>query len=222
MRKKIDKSKLTIIILSVVLALSLSVTIVFAAFTANKSSTVTISFDNGLTMRLEPLGTNGRIQFVTANENATSFTYSPATNLDNSVALDGMDATLNKPAWIALKVEFWETTSGSDVAPVGNGFALSQNSNTYFCHFRTKNNGWYAEMVKTGTTFTYALTASPNIFTSTSTAACAADTKIRLFDRISIWGMLLSSERNYCNQLAGRSFKFVITIKARTDQAPTF
>ena len=221
MRKKIDKSKLTIIILSVVLALCLSVTIVFAAFTANKSSTVTISFDNGLTMRLEPTDSASTFKIATADENSTTFTY----NISNVAAtgsgivhVDGIEGTLNKSGAVAYKMVIKESVSGSLVNLTGTWrTTTSASRQVYVFQPSGEKNDWKIEIVVNFDLFSATPTNNQIVCTSDIWGSDSL-TQI-LFYWFKITG---KSARYYYNDLAGRTIVIEFTIKARTDQAPTF
>ena len=214
--KNVDKSKITIVILSIVFALSMSVTITLAAFSANKSGDLTLTFADGLTMRLDPVE-SGSLRITTADESATTFSYTPVNNTTGSVYLDGIKATINKDAWIGVKIEFLENISGNLQAPSPGAYAI----NGTICRFDPgASYDWYSQMYKVGSSFTYSLTNSPNVFVCTSATICSASSSpIELFHNIVIWG---KANNSYVNALAGRTFVFNITIKAQTDQAPTF
>jgi len=203
--------------MAIALVLSLSATITLAAFAANKSGSLTLTFADGLTMRLDPLGNSGRIQFQSADENTATFNYVPVTNLTGAQYWDGINATINKDAFVAIKLTFIETTSGQDVAPSG-AFVVAGNG--LYCQFRPPGSyTWYAEMAKDGVEgFTFSLTSEPNTFISTSVKLTASNSPIKLFDRIAVRGTTFS----YVTDLGGRSFKFLLTVKARTDAVPTF
>ena len=218
--KVIDKSKITITILSIVFVLSLSVTITLAAFSANKTGDVTLTFADGLTMRLESNGISVPYTIATADENATTFTFGTGsmTSLGAAAFYGGVIATLNKSGWIAYKFEFFETTSGSEVAPTG-AFTISSTNEYPVSFLPTGNNiDWIFGFMVNTTSFNSV--ASGNSFVSTSKTILSANSlSLELFNKFTLKGR---TNWNYVNALGGRSFKFYLTIKARTDAAPTF
>ena len=215
--KVIDKSKITITILSIVFVLSLSVTITLAAFSANKTGDVTLTFADGLTMSLAPVGVNGRVQITAVGVDAVSVSYPDQPNRTYDPMWDGIVATLNKPAWVAFQLVLQETTSGTPTTPSGNW----ANSNGYVTFTPTQtgeNIDWAARIALESSTF--------NIVTTPTTVTCTAKTiwsgdalSTMVFSHLWIGG---KASAHYVNSLAGRSFVFNLTIKARTDAAPTF
>ena len=211
MKKQVDKSKIAIIIMSIAFALSLSVTITLAAFSANKTGDVTLTFADGLTMRISPLGTSGRVQFSSADENTATFNYTTQTNINDVIYLDGINAVINKDAYIAYKVEIKETTSGTTI-PAG---AWRPNGRYGFFEPTGQKNKWRAAFFS-GTPVKQA----DNVFTCTSsTILTASASAIKLMDYIVVSG---ANGDAYLDDLSGRSLQFSITVKARTDAAPTF
>jgi len=215
MKKQVDKSKITIVIMSIVFALSLSVTITLAAFSANKTGDVTLTFADGLTMRISPLGTSGRVQFSSADENTATFNYTTQTNINDVIYLDGINAVINKDAYIAYKVEIKETTSGTTI-PAG---AWSPNGRYGFFEPTGQKNKWRAAFFSGTATF-QPVKQADNVFTCTSsTILTASASAIKLMDYIVVSG---ANGDTYLDDLSGRSLQFSLTVKACTDAAPTF
>ncbi len=217
MKAKIDKTdrkfKFTVVILSIVLVLSLTTTIVLAAFSAQKTGDVTLTFADGLTMSLAPKNT-GTIKITAADEAATTFSYAAASNKNENTTFDGIVATLNKEGWVSFQIVLAETTSGQTLA---GSWTVSGNNAT-FTPTGTKTD-WVC--VFTGNSN---FTLSANGFTLTATGAAkwtgtgSALTK-DLFSQIEFKG---NTSAAYVNDLGGRSFSLSFTISAKTDAAPTF
>ena len=221
MKKQVDKSKITIVIMSIVFALSLSVTITLAAFSANKTGDVTLTFADGLTLTLSPQGSNNSIQITGGEADSYTFSYPAQVNAAERRVFDGVLGTLNKSAWVSYQVALYETTSGSSVAPSGK-FELRGNT-YYFVASGTKSN-WMMPLALTDDIFSVNLTGVTNIITFMG-AAQWGQGNVELTNRIIYpWSFRHSnlSLAGYMDDLAGRSFEIRFTIKARTDSAPTF
>ncbi len=223
MKKKVDKYKFTIITLSFVFALSLTVTIVLAAFNANKSGSVTLNFADGLTMALVSKGGSGTVRITGGGVNDYTFTYAPQTNVTSNVKYDGIIATLNKDGWVSYQIELYETTSGSAIAPQG---AWSGPSSKGLCTFIPQGSRTNWVVATTPTAGLFNVTTSNNLLTCVgkvkwqeSNSTLTAD----LFDGYHFRNSNGSSAtRSYVDDLSGRSFEVHFTIKANTESSPTF
>ncbi len=217
METKIKKShyKLTVTILAVVFVLSLTTTIVLAAFSAGKSGSVTLSFADGLTMVLAPKGNSGRLAITGGGADEYTFSYAARSNKVDYGAYDGFTVTLNKLGWIALRVELLETTSGSDVAPLGS-WQRNSSSEMIFRPTGT-NTDWVSSFFVNLTDYDHSESGSTLILTSL--VAVSANTTVTLVD---MWSIKGRTNYNVLNDLSGRAFKFNFTVKAHTEAAPTF
>ena len=213
----VDKSKITIVILSIVFALSMSVTITLAAFSANKSGDLTLTFADGLTMRLEPVGGNYRFKITEAGVDDYTFSYEPTTNKTGRVPFDGIIATLNKSAWVSYQISIWEIISNNAVVAAGEW----RYEGRYHRFYPSGNkSNWAIGWTLNVTNFSY--TASGNVLTQNGTAAWESDSLSKeLFSDWEIRNRDLNI-REYVDDLAGRTLEVRFTIKAQTDQAPTF
>jgi len=221
MKKQVDKSKITIVIMSIVFALSLSVTITLAAFSANKTGDVTLTFADGLTMQLDPLNfEEGYLTITSASVSDTTFSYTIPQSNNAAVRLDGVKATVNKQCWIAFKVEIKEVISGSRVTPSGN---WARYGNTFAAYYATgEKSDWKMQMQILDTYFTYGagvFDGSGVIVTSKDLIPSNKLQNLIIFRFVKLMGV---AQEDYVNDLAGRNFEIYITIKAQTDQAPTF
>jgi len=222
MKKQVDKSKITIVILSIVFALSMSVTVILAAFSANKTGDLTLTFADGLTMTIDPknAGSSWVKLSSAADEDATTFSWPVKTGQLAGLRYDGVSATLNKPAWVGYKIELRETTSGA--ATLTGSWRYIQNANNekiYFEPTGSKTDWRFTIYVLTNTSYTFS-TGSGVIFTAISTAKW--DTSNLTQDIFQSWEIVGRADYRYINDLANRSFEILFTVKAQTDQAPTF
>ena len=210
--RKDKKFKVWVTVLSILLGLSLTSTIVLAAFSASKSGSVTLTFAEGLTMSLSPKGASGTIQITAATINDATFNYAPSSNNTEDVTFDGISATLNKEGWVSYQIVLAETTSGQTLA---GAWSISSNTAT-FTPTGTQTD-W--RCVFTGNSN---FTLSQSGFTLTATGSAkwltAALTK-DLFTSIVFRGQTSAA---YIDDLAGRSFTLSFTISANTSAAPTF
>jgi len=216
--QKVDKSKLTIIILAVVFALSLSVTITLAAFSANKTGDVTLTFADGLTMTIAPQNQRS-IKVTSAGVDDYTFNYTPQTNVKSNLTYDGVNATLNKDGWVSYQVTIYETTSGSNVAPAG-AWVKESGALRFYPPTNDPKPNWCCPINISFTVFDYSI--SNNTITLTSKAIWT-DTGLTK----QLWGDWAMRNRDqsvtaYVDDLGGRSFEVFFTVKARTDAAPTF
>jgi len=208
-----------IVVMTVLLALSLAATITLAAFRANKSGAVVLSFANGLTMTLASVGTSGRFHVVTSNTEAATFTYEPMDNLTSAGTLDGIKATISQDAYIAYRIELVERTSGSNVVPLGAWSIKSQYSAYFEPSSSAPLNGWMATLFTTDTVFHPQVDANAVNVIHCNSGSTALDhsQEIVLFDYLRIRGM---PDVSIITDLQGRTFEFIMTIAARTDQVP--
>lgn len=217
---KKDHFKFTVIVLSFVLAISLSVTIVLAVFTANKSGSVTLNFAEGLTMVLSPYGTSGRIVMTGGGADEYTFTYPPQTNVQGILRYDGVKATLNKAAWVSVKIELKEVINNSETVLNGR-WTKNADGDHYFYPSGEKTN------------WTFIIRPDKNLFSSTyGSTSVLTSTGISLWANVNeantLWtGWVIRAidhytNGNYLNDLAGRQLKVYFTVKAKTDSAPTF
>ena len=202
--------------MAVLLALSLIATIVLAAFSANRGGAVVLSFADGLTMKLTPVGTSGRIQITAANENETTFSYQPMNNLTGRVVLDGINAEINQDAYIAYTIAIKEITSG-EVVPAGAWEPSGRYAKFYPAADAPLRN-WRVDFFAGTSTFS-PRSVNDNTIKSASSSIMDHTNIIKLFDYIVMEGYP-NSASEYVTDLQERSFKFYITIAARTDQAP--
>ena len=214
--KKKDKSKFALILMSIALVLSMSVTVTLAAFAANKSGSVTLTFAEGLVMILSPHGYTGRVTMTGGGANEYTFSYPTQTNVSSMIRYDGIHATLNKSGWISLQIVLKEQISGSDVVIPGS---WTVNSEAYFIPSGT-NNKWHFNIDPNLDIFT--------ISSQGSTLNCIGKVKLEnANEENTLWqGFTIRNidynRRDYLDDLAGRTLKMYFTIKARTDAAPTF
>ena len=137
-KKKMDKrTKITFIIMSVLLAFSLTTTIVLAAFQAQKTSTATLTFASGIKMKLDPKTSGAAIKITSADYAVTgTFSYSGTmTNLNSNVSLDGITATVDQAGYVAYSVILKE--GSSQIA--GSWSNLSSNASTFVPSSGSKN-----------------------------------------------------------------------------------
>ena len=218
MKKQIDKSKITIIILSIVFALSMSVTITLAAFSANKTGDVTLTFADGLTMTLTPKTKSGYITFTGGGVDEYTFTYTPQTQVTGMKYYNGINATLNKSGWVSYQVSLWETTSGSAVVP--GSWVGPQSDGVFFFQATGAKNSWTMSILPTIGMFN--ISKSANMLTCVGNEIWASNSLSK--EILDSWALRNSvySMRDYVDDLAGRSFECRFTIKASTAAAPTF
>ena len=219
MKKQVDKSMITIIILSIIFAISLSVTITFAAFSANKTGEVMLTFADGLTMTVTQRNYNADyLKITSAGVNDYTFNYATQSNLTTNPYYDGVVATLNKEAWVAYKVILNETTTNTDVAPAGTWRMEASN-----CVFRPSGERPIWIVVINIDTSLYDIVCSNNIAIFTSKTKWSADNLSAI-----LWNHWYFRNResgaatHYIDDLGGRAFRVDFTVKAQTDQAPTF
>lgn len=219
-----NKGKLSIIILSVACVLSLTVTIVLATFTANKTGSVTLTFENGLTMVLDPQNSGGGSYYykiTRADETATTFSYpqveTPDATVNNRLpTIDGVIATLNKPGYVSLQFAVSEVINGEP--QLFDGRWRWQNPMYIYTPYGDRNDWRFEITMNEQSLFTFsnnksALIGIGNILWSDNDLTHSLYASVRLAGE---------SSRYYFNDLAGRTFRYDITIMARTDQAPTF
>lgn len=220
-KQKKDHYKIIVTILVVAFSFSLSVTIILATFTANKTGDVTLTFANGLTMSLTPLGTSGRIQITAAGVDAATFSYTPVSNSDDQVFLDGIQATINKDAWISYRIEVFEIISGNAVAPPGSWRTPTEGSKYTQFYPNVAPSNWQVSFYSgTGNFYPQLDNSNANALIVSSSTICAASSS-----PLVIMGYVLfrgHTDQNYVNDLSGRSFEVHFIIKARTDEMPTF
>ena len=215
----IAKQKTTFVImaLSILLALSITSTIVLAAFSSQKTASTTIRFANGLKMELTPKGT-GTFQITSAGQDATNFVYNTnnqITGQTGSVTLDGITATLNKPGYVAYQMVLQEGGSGVSGSWVNNSGLVTfvpTGAPT------ASNTDWKA--VLSVNTSNFSVAAAANVVTVTGTSIWAAGALTKdLFASLVFSGY---NDTELIDSLAGRTFSLGITIKASTESALTF
>ena len=217
--KRSAKRKFTIIALSVMVALTLTTTIVLAAFSAQKTSTATISFANGVTLELAAIDSTASIHVnSSAASQSGSFTFDTTNTSDIEAAatVNGIKAKLyNQNAYLGFKVELVEVVSNAETTV--NGSWTNSSGTVTFTPTGTKTN-WTAVMVLNTTNFP-TVSASGQVVTAASTAALAKETNyFNLFSSIVFDG----TTAGVIDDLAGRSMRLKFEIKADTSTAVTF
>ena len=225
MKKQVDKSKITIVIMSIVFALSLSVTITLAAFSANKTGDVTLTFADGLTMSLAPKQSGSGTfyyEITSADESSTTFTYPqwqmPSVTVANRLTTaDGVVATLNKAGYVSWRIDVKEVIS--NVAGAISGAWRKINDSLYYFEPTGTLTDWRIELGVVDYSY-YTITFSGSTITGTGSTLWTTDSLTHtIFTWLKIAGV---SSRYYFNDLGGRTFTFDFIIKAKTDSAPTF
>jgi len=219
LKKKMGrKQKFTILTLSLLLAVSLTATIVFAAFTANKTGSVVLSFANGLTMQLDPIDSSAAIHITSAPAAQTgtfSFTSDEFEDLSDTTTVNGIKATLkDQNGYVGYQVEIKEVVSGAETTIAGSW--ANSNGTVTFTPTGTKTN-WRAVLVVNRTNFP-TIAVSGQTMSAKSSAALTKDTAYNLFTSITLDGV----PAGLMDDLAGRKIKFLFTIKADTAAVVTF
>ncbi len=206
------KFKFTVIALAIALCATITSTIILAAFSANKTGDVVLSFADGLTLSLAPKNGTGTIKITAAGSDVATFNYDSASNRTANTTFDGISATLNKSGWVSYQIVLAETTTGQNLA---GSWSISGNNAT-FIPTGTQTD-W--RCVFTGNS-NFTLTTSGFTLTATGAAAWASNALTKdLFDLIEFRG---NTNQAYINDLSGRTFTLSFTISANTAAAPTF
>ncbi len=207
-KKKMDKkTKVSFIIMSVLLALSLTTTIVLAAFHAQKTSTATLTFASGIKMKLDPKTSGAAIKITSAAYAVTgTFTYSGTmSNLNSNVSLDGILAQIDQAGYIAYSVILKE----SSATIAGTWSAISSGVSTFTPSAGSKN--WRAKLtVPSGWTGSSVTT---NKFKVQNSTQIAASTSTELFTSLEFYG---SGTPANITDLAGRTIVMDFKIVADT------
>ena len=209
-----NTNRRTILILSILLALSLTSTLVLASFQAQRNSTAQLGFANGVTLQLTKTGTSGAttssITDETSGSATAAFNYTTKSNLNANVILDGINCkVLNQAAYIAYSVQVLDNTTavtGSWATFDGNNAAI----------FTPSSGNWRAKVTVPASTWTG--TATSNATTQfrvlqTSNTAIAANASIVLFTKVELYG---SSTAADVSALAGKTMKFSFKLSAHT------
>ncbi len=208
------RNTITFIIMAVMLVVAVSTTIVLAAFTAQKTSSATLTFANGLQLKLDPITPGAAIKITSAPAQVTgTFSYSGTmTGLSDSVTMDGIKATLiNQNGYVAYSVILKE--GGSAVS--GSWSALSSSVSTFTPD--TGETDWQAKLTLPSG---WALVETPNSSTIKvkRTAIINVNTPTHLFTSIVFEG---ASTASNVTSLAGRSIVLEFNIVADTAGVPT-
>ncbi len=223
MQKKSNKRKFTIAVLSLLVGLSLTATIVLAAFSAQKTSTATISFANGVTLELAAIDSNASIHVnASAASQSGTFTFDTTntSDLETTTTVNGIKAKLmNQDAYLGYKVQLVEvvTANNESTEQTISGSWSNSSGTVTFTPTGTKTN-WKAVLTVNTTNFP-TISASGDTVTAASTAALTKEASyFNLFSSIVFDGVPTGS----MNDLAGRSVKLKFDVKADTAAAVTF
>ena len=207
------RTKIAFIIMGVLLGLSLTTTIVLAAFTAGKTSTATLTFASGLTLKLDPLDSSAAIHITSAPAAVTgTFSYTNGTsndtftNLDAPVTLNGIKATPNKAAYIAyqLTLKIGANNAG------GSWGTVSSNKVTF-----TATDDWKLELTLQANWVKDSSTNSTIVIKKSSTTSTSGE---QIFASIYVCGKTTATNMN---ALAGLSLGLEFSIQADTAATPT-
>ncbi len=222
LKKKNNKRKFTIVVLAMMIGLSLTATIVLAAFSAQKTSTATISFANGLTLQLQAKDSTAAIHINadTASQSGT-FTYvsTGTTDLEGATTVDGIQAKpIDQDAYLGYQVEIVEVVNNVEQTVAGGWTYNSSSGVATFAPTGTKS-AWKAEMTINKTNFTSVTpTANTQKVVAKTGAALTAGSFYDLFTQIVFDG----TTAGMINDLAGRSMKLKFEIKADTTNNISF
>ena len=221
-KRKNNKRKFTIITLAVMIGLSLTATIVLAAFTAQKTSTATISFANGLTLELQALDANSAIHINTSAGSQTgvfTFVTTNTTNLEGATTVNGIKAKpINQNAYLGYQVELVEVVSNAEQSVAGSWTYNSSSGVATFTPTGTKT-AWKAEMTINKTNFTsVAPTANTQKIVAKTGSALTAGNFYNLFTQIVFDG----TTSGMIDDLASRSLRLKFEIKADTTNNISF
>jgi len=221
-KRKNNKRKFTIITLAVMIGLSLTATIVLAAFTAQKTSTATISFANGLTLELQALDANSAIHINTSAGSQTgvfTFVTTNTTDLEGATTVNGIKAKpINQNAYLGYQVELVEVVSNAEQSVAGSWAYNSSSGVATFTPTGTKT-AWKAEMTINKTNFTsVAPTANTQKIVAKTGSALTAGNFYNLFTQIVFDG----TTSGMIDDLASRSLRLKFEIKADTTNNISF
>jgi len=215
-RKKLDKrTKISFVIMSVLLALSLTTTVVLAAFRAQfTGNAITLTFANGIKMKIFANDSSATLKVNPSTTDLTvagTFTYSGTlTGLGANTTLDGIKCQIDQQGYLAMG--FRVKLGSSWVA--GNWSTFSSNVST----FTPSSGDWLAKITfssawaknESGTT---ANASGPLKVKQSSSSATAASTDVTLFTQIVVQGKTTAAD---VTALAGQSVTFQIQIYAST------
>jgi len=209
-----NTNRRTVLILSILLALSLVSTIVLASFQAQRNSTAQLGFANGVTLQLTKTGTSGATTSTITNESSGSatatFNYTTKSGLKANVVLDGISCkVLNQAAYIAYSVQVLDSSTA-----VKGSWATFDDDNAAI--FTPTSGDWRAKVTVPASTWTGTATSSATTqfrVLQTSTSAIAANASIVLFTKVELYG---SSTAADVTALAGKTMKFSFKLSAHT------
>jgi len=209
------KTKISFVILCVLLALSLTTTVVLAAFRAQfTANAISLTFANGIKMKIYANNSSAAIKVNPSTTDLTvagTFTYSGTlTGLSANTTLDGIKCQIDQQGYLAMG--FRVRLDSAFVA--GNWSAFSSNVST----FTPSSGDWLAKITfssawaknESGTT---ANASSPLKVKQSSSSATAANTEVTLFTQIVVQGKTAAAD---VTALAGKTVDFQIQIYAST------
>ena len=224
-KQKMSKgTKRAFILMAILLTLSMTTTIVLAAFQASKTSTATLTFANGIKLALTKTGTSGTtIQIGDAAAAVTgTFTYAATsgnsmTNLNGIVNMDGIIATVSEQTgFLAYSILVKKgTASGTASAIAGSWtaagvFTPQATAEKWKVYLTLPASTW------TGTATSNAATAF-KLKQSSSTAIATGGT-ITLFSKLVIAGTGSATDANV-TALGGMKVEFEFKVCADTVSA---
>ncbi len=227
-KRKMDKrTRGAFILMAVLLVLSMTTTIVLAAFQANKTSTATLTFANGIKLALTKTGTsNTTIEIADAAASVTgTFTYSAKsgssmTGLSAAVNMDGIKATLTDQAgFLAYSILVKMGDAGSTTSAVTGSWSAISGSGTTST-FQPQGQDW--TLILTVPASTWSASATTNATTplkvsqSSGTAIATGSTGVVLFSKIVIQG---ATDASNVTSLAGKQIDLEFVICADTVSA---
>ena len=215
-KKRMDKKyKVTIVALSLLLAIALTSTIALAAFQANKTSSATISFANGLTLKLEATATSdSTIRIATTNASVSgTFTYSATsgnsmTGLTSNVVIDGIKGTLNQAGYLAYSILLKE--GSNNIAGSWAALTDTGTSAVFTPNGSGKPNNWRAKITLAAG---WTAATSSNTYKIQNATQIAANTATNLFTKLEFYG---SGTAANVTDLAGRSIIMSFKVVADT------
>ena len=218
-KQKMSKgTKRVFILMAIMLVLSLTSTIVLASFQAQRNSSASVTFANGVTLKLTKTGTSGANSSITNDSSGSAtaaFNYANATNLTTNALLDGISCqVLNQAAFLAYSILVIDGSTN-----VKGSWATFNSSNVAI--FTPTSGNWRVSVTVPASTWTGTATSSattPFKVMQTSTTATAANNSLVLFNKIEIYG---SSTASDITALAGKNIKFTIKLSAHTTDRNT-
>ena len=203
------------------LVLSLTVSVVLAAFTANKSGAVILSFANGLTIKLEPIDSNAAIHIETSNASQSgqfAFTSDEFANLSDTTTVNGIKATLyNQNGYVGYKVELKELINNAE-STIDGSWTNSSGTVTFTPNQSGAKKDWRAILVVNTTSFPTIACSGQSMTAKSSAALTKEGSGYNMFTSITFDG----ATAHLMDDLAGRKMKLLFTINADTAGVVSF